>query len=336
MAVPEGAQGLMESISPEGVVTQDILAVSPDGLVVVEVPQGTEALTAEGQPLEYIGVVEVEEPPAPPSNMPIIGMAYDFGPDGATFDPPVTITVEYDVALLPEGVAEEDLVIAYFDVETGEWIELAGVVDPIAHTVTAQVSHFTRFAVLGPVAAPAAFALSNLGVAPAEVEEGDTVTVTVDVVNTGELEGGYTVTLLVNGAAEAAREITLAGGATTSVTFSLAKDAGSYQVEVGGLMGSFQVTAAPTPTPTPTPMPGATPTYTTIPTPTATPTPVPTPILLVAPPPTAPPPTAPAVSLPTPAPAGGLGGWWALIAVAIVVLIGGGGAFYTLRRRRVR
>ena len=119
----------------------------------MKIPAGTTAKTAAGTPLEKIGLQSVVDPPATPGAH-IIGFAYDFTPNGATFSPPITLTLEYDPDSLPEGVAEEDLVVAYYDIETGTWIELAGVVDPVSNTITVQVSHFTMFAVLAPTPAP--------------------------------------------------------------------------------------------------------------------------------------------------------------------------------------
>ena len=214
------------------------------GAAKIEVSQGTTALTPEGTPLEAIQVQPVEEPPAP-TGAHIIALAYDFGPDGVTFAPPVTITLEYDPALLPEGVAEEDLVIAYFNVETGEWVELDCVVDPATHTVTGQASHFTLFAILGKAGA-AAFSPSNLAITPAEAFTGEAVTISVDVQNTGEVEGSYTATLKVNGVAEETEEVTLAAGASITMSFAVSKDTpGSYEVEVDGLSVSFIVTTPP-------------------------------------------------------------------------------------------
>jgi hypothetical protein len=294
---PMGVVDLMGRISPDGVMVETISLTSADGNASAEIPAGTNASDAEGNPLAEITCERPDTPaPVPPdSNMIAV---YDFGPDGATFDPPLTMTIEYDPALIPGGGTEEDLVIAYFDIERGEWVVLDSVVDPITRTVTAQASHFTEFAILGLVSAPtaftlsdptvvpaeveegetaevtvdvantgeleatqdinlvggattteppapAAFTLSNFAAAPAEVEEGETAAVTFDVTNTGELEGSYTVTLLVDNMVEATRDITLAGGGTTSVSFSLAKEAGSYQVEVDGLVASLEVTEPP-------------------------------------------------------------------------------------------
>ncbi len=43
-------------------------------------------------------------PPTPPEDFSVIGLVYDFGPNGATFDPPITLTITYDPALIPEGL----------------------------------------------------------------------------------------------------------------------------------------------------------------------------------------------------------------------------------------
>ena len=95
---------------------------------------------------------------------------------------------------------------------------------------------------------PAAFTLSSLQVSPASVEQGKTVTVTVQVKNTGEQSGSTTVELKINGVTEQTKSVTLDGGASTTVSFTVVKDkVGTYTVAVGSLTGSFTVTAPPTP-----------------------------------------------------------------------------------------
>jgi Domain of unknown function (DUF2341)/CARDB len=114
-----------------------------------------------------------------------------------------------------------------------------------------------------PTPVPAQFELSNLVVNPSTVEVGETVTVSVDVSNTGEAEGSYAAMLKINGSLEETKEITLAGGASATATFTVSKDtAGTYEVELGGQSGEFSVSS-----PTPTPEPTATPTPTPVPTP---------------------------------------------------------------------
>ena len=86
-----------------------------------------------------------------------MGCAYDYTPNGATFNPPITLTLKYDPGLVPAGVDASKLSIAYYNTATSKWVVVAGsVVDTVNHTVTAQVSHFTLFAVYScaPSASP--------------------------------------------------------------------------------------------------------------------------------------------------------------------------------------
>ena len=53
---------------------------------------------------------------------------YNIQPDGATFDPPIDLTIRYDridEALIPEGVDERNLVIETYDYDLGQWVVLA-------------------------------------------------------------------------------------------------------------------------------------------------------------------------------------------------------------------
>ena len=146
--IDTGTADLAGKIDTEGVMTEAISLTSSDGTATAEIPSGTTALDSEGNPLSEITVQPpATEAPVPPATNVIV-MA-DFGPDGATFDPPITITMTFDPASLPEGVLPEDVVIAYYDAVTDEWIELADiVVDTENNTVSGTTSHFTQFAIL--------------------------------------------------------------------------------------------------------------------------------------------------------------------------------------------
>ncbi len=95
---------------------------------------------------------------------------------------------------------------------------------------------------------PAEFVFSDLrifypGVIPPEVERDETVivTVSIDAENVGELEGGHTVELKVNGSVVSSQEVTLEGGASITTLFYLTRGEGTYQVEVEGFTESFTV-----------------------------------------------------------------------------------------------
>ncbi|GAJ05328.1 unnamed protein product [marine sediment metagenome] len=213
-------------ITTAGVFSEPVTATSEDELCTLNIPEGTVGLTEELEPLDEITVVIMDEPPDPPEDAHVVGLAYDLGPDGATFDPPITLTFSYDPDDLPEGVAW--LVLAYYDEETGEWVELPCTVDPVAHTITASVAHFTTFAIIGtvpPVPPPppvaAAFTVSSLGVSPSELAPGEEVNISVLVANTGGESGSYTVVLKINGVKEAEERVTIAAGSSQEVSFSV-------------------------------------------------------------------------------------------------------------------
>jgi len=251
-------------ISRAGEILKTIEATSEDGMLTLTIPEGTIARDKDGKPLDSLEAAVDESPPDPPEDAHIIGLAYDFGPAGATFDPSITFEYTYDPTEIAEGVAEEDLVIAYYDEEAGKWVELDCVVDTENNTITASVRHFTTFAIIGTITppAPAAFSISDLSIQPAQVQPKERVTVIVSVANTGGTEGSYTVVLKINGVKEAEKSVTTGAGESQSVSFSVTKEeAGSYSVAVEGLSGSFTVVAPPPPpaplAPPPTPAPPA-------------------------------------------------------------------------------
>jgi len=148
---------LSGDIDENGVVQNDIQQSLFGGFGSIGIKKGTTAQTEGGEPIQEITIDEVCFGfPAPPANAYVVGCAYDYGPDGATFNPPITITIGYDPDLVPSGVAEADLVIAYYDVSKGMWVTLPTVVDTVNKELSAEVSHLTYFAVYK--AAPAATA----------------------------------------------------------------------------------------------------------------------------------------------------------------------------------
>ncbi len=93
----------------------------------------------------------------------------------------------------------------------------------------------------GPAPIPGEFELSGLVIDPTEVDEGDSVVISVDIKNVGETDFTEPITLKLNDTVEDSKEITLEGEATTTVTFNVTKDAGNYSVAIGELTGVFTV-----------------------------------------------------------------------------------------------
>ncbi|MBA7618770.1 hypothetical protein ES703_26102 [subsurface metagenome] len=248
-------------ISYSGELKKTVEVTSEDGNLTITIPKGTVALGKDGKRLKRLEASVDESPPAPPEDAHIIGLAYNFGPAGATFDPGITFTWSYDPDALPEGVDPEDLVLAYYDGE--KWVELDCVVDTENNTITALVPHFTTFAIIGrvpapapPAPAPAAFTFSSLEVSPSELAPGEEVNISVQVANTGGKSGSYTVVLKINGVKEAEKSVKVAAGESQEVSFSVAKeDPGSYSVVVAGLRAMFAVVEPVLPPPPPPPPP---------------------------------------------------------------------------------
>ncbi|MBA7684377.1 hypothetical protein ES703_92772 [subsurface metagenome] len=230
-------------ISDEGVIQEEIVATSEDEDVTITIEAGTIALDIEGEPLETLTAAVEPSPPEPPEDAYLIG-AYDFGPDGATFNPSITLTWSYDPETLPEDV---DLVIAYYDEVNEEWVWVPCEVDTENNIITASVAHFTTFAIITvpPVVVPpalAVFSVSSLSIQPAEVEPAEVVTIAVLVANTGGESGSYTVVLEIDGVKEAEERVTIAAGESQDVSFNVTREeAGTYSIDVSGLTGSFTV-----------------------------------------------------------------------------------------------
>ena len=102
--------------------------------------------------------------------------------------------------------------------------------------------------------------ISNLTLTPAEVNPGQTVTMSIDVNNKGTTEGSYKVVFIEKmvypvgtlDLLEYTDLITLKPGETKKVTFTTNKNAiGAYSVTVGGLVGQYSVVAVPPPPPPP-------------------------------------------------------------------------------------
>jgi len=72
----------------------------------------------------------------------IASKVFDFGPDGTTFDRPVTLTIDFDASKTPD---DKQAVMAFLDGD--EWVALSdSMVD--GDQVVATTTHFTPFAVI--------------------------------------------------------------------------------------------------------------------------------------------------------------------------------------------
>jgi Tol biopolymer transport system component/subtilisin family serine protease len=133
-------------INSKGIMPTEGKLTTQDGQATLNIAAQTKLLTKEGNALSIMTVENSSSPPSAPGGNALV-VAYDFGPDGATFDPGLDLIITYDPAKLPANVAEKDLYLAYFD--GTQWQALKSAVDTQAKTVTAKISHFSTYALLG-------------------------------------------------------------------------------------------------------------------------------------------------------------------------------------------
>lgn len=180
-------------MSASGVVLEPIHYVILGGEGALDVGNGTTALLG-GQPLQSITAAEISaELPAPPAEAYVIGYGYDFGPTGATFTPPIILKLKYDPSQVPAGVDASKLVIAYYDTTAKIWAGLPSTVDTVNHTVTAEISHLTMFAVYAP--APAVTPTPTVTAAPTPT--GTPTPVAGNKMNIGVIVGPIIVVIVV-------------------------------------------------------------------------------------------------------------------------------------------
>ncbi|MFC1912784.1 CARDB domain-containing protein [Chloroflexota bacterium] len=246
---PEG--GITDYVDEDGVFTDDVTTESEDSNCWIIIDEGTTGLTEDGDPLTEISIIEVEQLPTIPEDFQanVIGLAYDIEPDGATFDPPMILTLEYNSSQIPDGVSESNLVIAIWDEETDEWVDLDCSVDTGDNTITAEIAHLTDFTILAHTR-PAAFSASNLYINPADVGIGENVVIGVLITNTGDLAGSYDTVLKIDDVEVETKEVTLSGNDNDLISFSITPDAaGVYTIGVDGLSEILEVNTQEVTTP---------------------------------------------------------------------------------------
>lgn len=141
--------GLLNTNS-RGLVIQDLKVSAGDGTGDIEVPAGSVALDADGDPLADVTISPSTLPSAGSgSGFSFAGYAYTCGPAGATFAPAADLVFAFTEAEWAELVADgRPLVVTYYNEETGLYEELSTTVDATSRTVTAKVTHFSSFVLM--------------------------------------------------------------------------------------------------------------------------------------------------------------------------------------------
>ncbi|MBN1190588.1 MAG: PD40 domain-containing protein [Dehalococcoidales bacterium] len=213
------------------------------GEATLDITKDTKLVDAQGKALQTLSAIKMEPPPIPVPQQAIMS-AYDFGPDGAMFDPPLILSLKYDPAGIPGGAESGKIKIAYWDGNT--WIALESTIDPEANTVSAGISHFCPYGLLVELPTPAEFTISGISASPENVNPGDLVTVQAEVTNIGGSAGTHSLVLKINTVEVETKEITLEPGQTETVIFQLkSSPPGEYIIDVNGNKGMYIIKDMP-------------------------------------------------------------------------------------------
>jgi len=164
-AVPVGRVSL--PLSATGEVSAPVTVRTGDGVGSLTIGEGTLARDEDGNPLGEVTITRADAaglPPNPPGAA--IGFALTCGPAGATFDPPVTLTYTLSGEEWERIGNPATLGVMWYNPGTNEWQEVPATVDPATRTVTAQVSHFSIYALTWAAASPAEATTGPVGTAP--------------------------------------------------------------------------------------------------------------------------------------------------------------------------
>jgi hypothetical protein len=249
---------LAGKIDSSGVLTSDVVLESSDASKRLEIQQGTAVLNQDSKPVEGITIADKDTSPEFPESYCRIGTACELGPDGITFDKPVVLTLSYEESVSRESirwdsngdgtidfldkdisVAPEDFRIAYYDTSTAAWVFLESIVNQVAKTVTAEVDHFTLFALVAP--ATEQLVVESIDIDPDIIDLGEEIAITVTVENPGKHRGTYIVPLEIEGVFEDSKEVTLSPGESEIVFMHKEPYTGTHEVSVLGKTAEFTV-----------------------------------------------------------------------------------------------
>ena len=127
---------------------QPILSVSQDQVVTLTLDATTRAVAADGSRVELVTVDPLESPPPPPAGN-VIPVAIRLGPSGATFDPPILLSIDYTKVKLPPNTDVSKLRI--YLLVGDQWQLTDSAVDTSKGIVYTTLKHFSDYAIIAPV-----------------------------------------------------------------------------------------------------------------------------------------------------------------------------------------
>jgi hypothetical protein len=160
-------------MTPDNLVAEPVVIVSGDKSAALSIDESTRILDQNGQPLSSIDLTRIattDVPAVPTGSMFVFtGYAYQIEPSGATFSPPITLTI----TTTPEEwelISGEELSIQYYNPSSGLWEALSTTTDPTTHSVTTMIAHASDYGLfirpVSPASLPAATTTATTTISP--------------------------------------------------------------------------------------------------------------------------------------------------------------------------
>jgi len=134
----------MGKIDSAGILLEDVEVISSDGVVTLRLAKGTRAIDESGKPLDSI-TVTAEEPKVLPTGYYIYLWAYNFSPNGASFDTLSELIVYYDPSLIDWEGDEFQPQFGYFNEEELTWDPVDTTADFDTRCVTTQIDRLGTY-----------------------------------------------------------------------------------------------------------------------------------------------------------------------------------------------
>ncbi len=144
-----------------GQVLQEIQLDSVSRKARLSIEVGVSALDRDGKRLSEITMNDIPAAGLPhvpqAGTFAFAGYAVQCSPAGATFAPPATLTfsftdAEWNLLMAQAYQTPGYLVMKWYDRESGDWVNLPTVVNTRDRTLSAEVAHFTEFALFSDTA----------------------------------------------------------------------------------------------------------------------------------------------------------------------------------------
>lgn len=130
-------------VDSQGYLQRNVDSTSLDGTMSIHIPSSTKMLDSSDNPLSEIHVETADPPADPPAGYHVL-QAFNFNPDGATFNPGMNITISFNPSQVPTN---KTVVLAFYNTSTGEWELIRGIING-NDTATFNITHFSVYTLM--------------------------------------------------------------------------------------------------------------------------------------------------------------------------------------------